>query len=388
MNTKQKRKVCVITGTRAEYGLLKSVMHAIQKSENLTLQLLVSGMHLSSDFGFTEKYISDDGFLINARVPMLADNDSLMSMADSIGKGICGMARAFKKLKPDIVLVLGDRVEALSGALAAAYSGIYVAHIHGGDSAEAGLDENARHAITKIAHIHFPATPKSAERIERMGEDALRIFMVGAPGLDEVVSKKFKNKEGIAELYHLDLSNPSMLVVQHPVSTESKHAARQMEETLKAIVQLRLQTIVVFPNADAGGRSMISLIKRYARSQSFIKIYPSVPRTDYLGLLNTVDVLVGNSSSGIIESAVFYLPVVDIGTRQRGREHSANVLHVGYRCDEITEAIQKALTDSIFLNRVKKSKNVYGSGGVGEKIAHVLSSITLDYTLLQKKITY
>lgn len=384
----KKRKICVVTGTRAEYGLLRPILHEIKKNKNLKLQLLVTGMHLSSDFGKTMKYILNDGFAIAAKVPMTSKGDSAYDMARSIGTGIMGMSKTFNKLKSDVALVLGDRAEALAASVAATYSGIHLAHIHGGDSAEAGLDENTRHAITKLAHIHFPATKKSAERIIKMGEDKTRVFITGAPGLDDIEKKKFLSPKEISEMYGLDLTKPIILTVQHPVTTQVEDAPRQIKETLKAIINLRLQTIILYPNSDAGGRTMIKVIESYSSKYPQIKMYKSVPRNHYLGLLNVASVLVGNSSSGIIESPSFHIPVVDIGTRQKGRESSSNIISVGYNSDEIIKAINKSLKNNAFLKKVKAAKNPYSGKNTGFKITKILSNISLDSRLLKKKNTY
>lgn len=384
----RKRKICVVTGTRAEYGLLRPILYEIKNNKDLKLQLLVTGMHLSSSFGKTRDYILNDVFTINANIPMTPKGDSAYDMAGSIGTGILGMSKAFNKLQPDIVLVLGDRVEALSASIAAVYSGICVAHIHGGDSAEAGLDENARHAITKLAHIHFPATKKSAERIVKMGEDRSRVFITGAPGLDDIEKKKFLSPKEISAKYELDLSKPVILVVQHPVTTEVRDASKQIKETLEAVINLKLQTMILYPNSDAGGRTMIKLIESYSSKYPWVKTHKSIPRNNYLGLLNVASVLVGNSSSGIIESSSFYIPVVDIGTRQKGRESSSNIINVGYNKNEIIRAINKAIRDKSFLAKVKVAKNPYSAKNTGLKIVRILSTVNLDSRLLKKKITY
>ncbi len=384
----RKRKICVVTGTRAEYGLLRPILCEIKKSQGLKLQLLATGMHLLSDFGKTADYVLNDGFAIDSKVPMTLEGDSAYDMARSIGTGILGMSKAFNKLQPDVVLVLGDRVEALSASIAAVYSGICVAHIHGGDSAEAGLDENARHAITKLAHIHFPATKKSAERIIKMGEERSKIFITGVPGLDDIEKNQFLNPSEISAIYGLDLSKPVILVVQHPVTTEVRDASKQIKETLEAVISLRFQTIILYPNSDAGGRAIIKVIESYSSKYPWINTHKSVPRNHYLGLLNVASVLVGNSSSGIIESPSFHLPVVDIGTRQKGRESSSNIINVGYNNSEIVKAINKALKDNVFLRKIKVAKNPYSAKNTGFKIARILSTISLDPRLLKKKITY
>jgi len=387
MNKTTKRKICVVTGTRAEYGLLKPVMEAIMKSKGLTLQILAMGMHLFPKFGNTIDEIKKDGFPVCAKVKMTALEDTKKAMAQSIGKGIIEIADSLNKVKPDVVLVLGDRTEALAAAVAAAYMNIIVAHIHGGDSAKAGLDEYARHAITKLSHIHFPVTKKSAERIIKMGEDKCRVFNVGAPGLDSILNKKLPPKKKIARKYKLDLSQPIFLVVEHPVTTEVEEAAKQIKETLEAIKEFKFQTILIYPNTDAGGRKIVKVIKKYQK-YPFIQVYKNLPHEDYLVLMSMVSVMIGNSSSGIIEAPSFRLPVVNIGTRQAGRESAANIINVDYQKNQIKKAIQKALYDEKFKAKTRRCKSPYGEGRAGIKIASILSKIKIDRNLIQKKLTY
>lgn len=350
--------------------------------------LVVTGMHLSHEFGYTIGEIEKDGFKIDARVDMMATDDSVAAMAKSVGQGIIGMAQAWERLKPDAIVVLGDRVEPLAAVISGAYMNIPIAHIHGGDATRGGLDEYARHAITKLSNIHFPATEKSAERIIKMGEDKWRVHVVGSPALDTILHEPLIRPGIIAKKYCIDLDKPLILLVQHAVSTESDMAAEQIRETLEAIVEITESTIVIYPNSDAGGRRMIAVIDNYVKKYPFIRAFPSLPRREYLSLLKIAGVLVGNSSSGIIDAPSFGLPVVNIGTRQEGRERSCNVIDVDYRKEAIVKAVKKALTDSTFIEEVKKSKNPYGDGHAGIKIAKILSGIDKTPRLLQKKITY
>ncbi len=383
-----KRKICAITGSRSEYGLLRPVMRRITLSSKLSLQLIVTGMHMSKTFGNTISDIISDGFSIDEKVIMTSKRDDAFGMAESVGSGILGITRSLSRLNPDIVLVLGDRVEALAGTIAAAYGGIPVAHIHGGDVTKGGLDESARHAITKFSHIHFPAILTSAQRIEKLGEDSWRIFTVGAPGIDELADMQYLSKDELEKEYNINSNKSSLLLIQHPVTTEINEAAEQMKTTLKAVEKMGLQTIIVFPNADAGGREMIKIIKKYVNKNPLLHAYPSLPRRNYLSLLKYVSILIGNSSSGIIEAAYFRKPVIDIGIRQEGREQSTNILHTNHRIKEIEEAITTVLCDKKFIQQVQRSRNIYGNGTASKKIVDILSSITIDKKLLQKKITY
>jgi UDP-N-acetylglucosamine 2-epimerase (non-hydrolysing)/GDP/UDP-N,N'-diacetylbacillosamine 2-epimerase (hydrolysing) len=382
------KKIAVVTGTRAEYGILKSVLDAIRAKAGLELQLVVTGMHLSHEFGYTVDEIEKDGYKIAARVEMIPENDTPEAVSSSIGRGVTGMAQAWQRLKPDIIVVLGDRTEPLAATIAGAYMNIPIAHIHGGDSSLGGLDEYARHAITKMSHIHFPATQKSAERIIKMGEDPWRVHVVGSPALDAILHKPLIAPEAIAGKYNINLNKPLVLLIQHAVSTQPEQAGGQIKETLDAVVETGHQTIIIYPNSDAGGRSIITTIEAYTKKYHQLKAYPSLPRRDYLSLLKIAGVMVGNSSSGIIDAPSFGLPAVNIGLRQEGRERGDNVIDVEHRKEAIVKAINKALTDRKFIQKVKKGVNPYGDGRAGERIAGILSNVEKTPELLQKKITF
>ena len=380
------RKIAVITGTRAEYGIFKSVLREIEANLELNLSLIVIGMHLSAEFGYTVKEIEEDGFKIDAKIDVLHSEDTGAAMSKSIGRCMVRTANALEKIKPDVLLILGDRSEMLVGAVSATYMGIPIAHIHGGD-VSGNVDEPVRHAITKLAHIHFAATEESADRIIKMGEEPWRVHVVGAPGLDLILNEKMPEPREIARKYGLDLSKPILLVVQHSVITEADDAPNQIRETLEAIVELGYQTILIYPNADAGGRRMIEVIREYEK-YPFIKTFRSVIHKEYLSLMKLASVIVGNSSSGIIEAPSFRLPVVNIGTRQKGRQRAENVINIDYDKEEIKMAIQKALYDKKFKEKVKNCKNFYGDGKAGMRIANVLSEIKIDKKLLEKRMTY
>jgi len=379
-----KRKILYISGSRAEYGLMRSVLREIKKHPALELEIIVTGMHLMREFGLTVKDIEKDGYKFH-RVYAVYERDDKKSMADFIGKFISLLTEKITEIDPDIILLVGDRGEMLAGAIVGAYLTIPVAHIHGGEVTST-VDEIARHAITKLSHIHFVATPLSARRVIQMGENPSNVFIVGAPSIDNILSGEFTQPRDIAKNYDLDLSRPIIIVVQHPVTTEIEDAERQMRETMEAISDIGEQTIVIYPNADAGGRRMIKVIERY-RDKNFIRIYKSVPYMDFLGLMNVADVLVGNSSSGIIEAPSFGLPVVNIGKRQEGRERAENIIDVNHDRKEIKKAIEKALYDESFkrLIRSSRSKNPHGDGKAGVRIARILSEIDLSTNLLQKR---
>lgn len=381
------KKIAFVTGTRADYGLMRSTIEAINSHPTLELCLIVTGTHLSYQFGYTINDIRNDDFLIASEVDVLLSGDSKESMATSTGLAIIKLSESIEMIKPDIVLIEGDRWEAFSAAVSAAFLNIPIAHVSGGDITDGGcIDESIRHAITKFAHIHFPGTHQSAERILKMGEEAFRVYEVGDPGNDLVKFKPIK-PQILENRFNIKLNEPILLVVQHPVTSEAKHAAEQMHETMEAIVELGLQTIVIYPNADAGGKSMIETIKEYSTRLN-VKILKSLVRDEYLSLMAVSNVIVGNSSSGIVESSFFKIPVVNIGTRQQGRERSTNVIDVGYDRRGIISAVEKALFDEDFKNRVKTCSNPYESENTGIKIAEILSRIDINNKLLNKKLSY
>ncbi|MFC6752616.1 UDP-N-acetylglucosamine 2-epimerase [Halorubrum tibetense] len=384
----QKRSILVLTGTRAEYGLLKSSMEAIQNHKGLSLSVVATGMHLSPKHGMTVDDIRADGFTVDREILMQVDGDSGTAMAKSLGVGVMGLVDGFNDLDPDIVLLLGDRDEALAGALAAAHSNIPIAHIHGGDSMYgAVIDDSIRHAITKFAHIHFPASELSAERIRKLGEEEWRIITAGAPGLDDILAGEYMDPEVVLDKYNLDPGKPSILVVQHPVTTQPDQAGDQMAETLDAVKSFDVQVILIYPNSDAGGDAIISEIESRDDTTS-IRTFRSLPRREYLGIMDAVDVMVGNSSSGIIEAPSFSLPVVDVGPRQEGRERAENTLSVAHNSSEIRDAIRMSFDDPEFQQRVEHCESPYDYGGAGRLIADHLSQVDLNEDLLRKRLTY
>jgi UDP-N-acetylglucosamine 2-epimerase (non-hydrolysing)/GDP/UDP-N,N'-diacetylbacillosamine 2-epimerase (hydrolysing) len=382
------RKIVVVTGTRAEYGLLKSSMEEIRDHDELSLSVVAAGMHLSPQYGQTVTEIRDDGFTVDREVAMLLDTDTGKGMAKSLGIGIESLSETFDSLSPDFVLVLGDRDEALAAGVTAAHMNIPVAHIHGGDAMEgAVIDDSIRHALTKFAHIHFPASEKSAERIRRLGEEPWRITTVGAPGLDDVLAGDYDDPEEVLIKYQLDSTVPLILIVQHPLTTEPLQAGDQMTTTLDALSDFSGQVVLIYPNADSGGKSMIEAIESHKMGGN-VRTFQSLPRREYLGLMSVADVIVGNSSSGIIEAPSFGLPTVDIGPRQAGREHTGNALSVSHNETEIKNAINRALTDEDFQKEASRCENPYDSGGAASLIVQQLVDTNINKSLLQKQITY
>jgi len=377
------RRVAVVTGTRAEYGLLKPVMEDIRKA-GLDLLLVVTGMHLQREFGETKREIEADGFEIHARVPIASNRDEPSAMVHAIARAIGGLVTVFDETDPDIVLVLGDRAEPFSAAIAAAGSNRAVAHIHGGEITRGGLDESMRHAITKLAHLHFVATEQSRQRIVRMGERPDRVFAVGAPGLDAIRRSPRLSMTELEEQIGASLKRPVLVLVQHPVTTRDAEAAAEIRETLEALSDSGHMTICIYPNSDAGGRRMIEVIESY-RGQPWLHIVPSLPHAAYISLLAQADALVGNTSSGIIEAPYLHVPFINIGDRQAGRERAENVIDTPPRRDEIGRALERALEDREFRTRVERAESPYGDGQASERIVAVLRAIAIGPELIQKQ---
>lgn len=370
------RKVLYVTGTRADYGLMHETLNSLNEDANIQLDVVATGMHLMDEFGYSVDEIKKDNFSLHI-INQTFKKDDESSMSEFIGRLIVDLTGLMSELKPDIVLLLGDRGEMLAGAIVASYLQIPIAHIHGGDVSST-VDDSTRHAITKLANIHFPATEKSASRIRQMGENPDNIFVVGAPGLDSII----KCKDNIDEAFLKDKYNITkdfVIVLQHPVSLEVEKASNQIQETLDAILSTDYQVILIYPNADAGGRAMIEKINEYD-----VDAYKNIPHDDFIGLLSLASVLIGNSSSGIIESSSFKLPVINIGTRQQGREKAENVIDVDYNCDEILSAL-KFIESEDYQKQLKSCVNPYGDGKACEMICKILKEIELNDKLLNKQ---
>jgi UDP-hydrolysing UDP-N-acetyl-D-glucosamine 2-epimerase len=322
----------------------------------------------------------------NLKSQVSYQDDSGKDAAISIGKCILGIADALWRIQPDIILVLGDRGEMLAGAIAATYMNIPIAHLHGGE-VSGSIDDGIRHAITKLSHIHFPATKESAQRIIKMGEDKKQIFVVGAPGLDTILklNKSLLPTKDIRRQF--ELKKDFLLLIQHPVVTEINDVERQIRATMEAVVSIGMQAIVLYPNTDPGSQIIIEVINEF-KNPPMIQVIKSLPHKTYLSLMKYARVLVGNSSSGIIEAASFHLPVVNIGTRQQGRQRATNVIDVDYKKEEIVDVIKFAISDEEFKAKVKWCQNPYGDGTASQRIVEILSNIKFDNHLLQKRIRY
>ena len=381
----KKRKIAVTTGTRAEYGILRLVLDEIKISKKLELLLIVTGSHFSKKHGMTVNEIKADGHKIAAKVDMLPKINSEFESTKILGNAIVSFSKIFRRLNPDMNLILGDRDEMLASAIAAYHMNIPNAHIHGGDKS-GGLDEYTRHAITKISNIHFAATKKSTNRILRMGENPDFVFHTGSPSIDEVLKNKITQKSELERKYKFQITGNEIILLQHPVTTELDKTRIQINETLKAIIRLKKMTIVIGPNLDSGSDIIMKTIIKFSKKYDFIKFYKTFPRSDYLGLIKNCGVLVGNSSSGIIEASLFKKPVVNIGIRQRSRERGHNVIDVEHFNQK---SIYYAIKKSLGLKREKlRDISIYGERNVSKKIVKQLEIIKLNSKLIQKQITY
>lgn len=385
----KKRKIAVVTGTRAEYGILKPLLEKIKNLKNLELKLIVTGMHFLKNYGLTIREIKKDGFKIDKGVKIYTgDEGSLTYHGKALGEGIKKFTKTFLQIKPDILVVFGDRLEPLAATLAATILRIPIAHIHGGDKTDSGhIDESIRHSITRFAHIHFPPTKQCKKRLIKMGEESWRIHAVGALNLDGILSGPEIKKEVLFKKFDLDLNQKLILCIFNPVHLEAEKMGRQMGEIIKALKELKIQTVIIYPNNDAGSQDIISAMEK-SKNLSFIRVFPSLPHSEYISLLKNTDVLIGNSSSGIIEAPSIKLPVVNIGSRNIGRESARNVIFVRVDKNKIKKAIKRSFYDKRFRKIVQRCKNPYGDGKAGIRIVKILSKIKIDKRLLQKKITY
>ena len=380
-----KRRILVTLESRATYGYAKNVMLAMQNYQELELVTLVTGMHLVPELGNSIDLIRNDGFPVTTTVPLHGADASRGAWSRALGRGIDGFAKAFEELKPDIILLSGDRIETFGCCIAAAYMGIPIAHIQAGDKS-GHIDDSARHAIGKFTHIHLASCDDSANRLRKMGEQEFRINNVGAPQLDNIANMDFSADSVEVNGETLDLSKPYILVVQHPIMAEVDDAGEQIKATLEACSRFEIPVYIIYPNSDLGYKQTIKGIEEN-KSVDF-KILQNVEREAYLKLLANCAVLVGNSSSGILEAPSFRIPVVNIGNRQRGRPQADNLINCGYSVGEITSTIDKALNDDGFRSRAAKSVNPYGDGRSSPRICEILRDISLDQKLIDKECTF
>ncbi len=377
------RKILYISGTRADYGPARKLLLGLNSDPSIDLQILVTGMHLDPIHGETWKEIEADGFKIASKVEGRVEGDSLSVMGSSVGNYLAGMSKALSHLTPDIVLVLGDRGEALAGAMAAAFQNIVVAHLCGG-SLSGSIDDSIRHAITKFAHIHLPAFPNHKKRILQLGEKEENVHAVGLPGADLSGDVSYKSSE-IYEKFSIKEGSPYILVVQHPVTSSSDEVEAQITETLEACAESGYPILLANPNDDAGGRKILSLMKKYAESYENIQILPPLSSRElFASTMAHAAVMIGNSSSGVVESLSIDLPVINVGDRQRGRESMGYMINVDYDRNEIKEAIKKALFDDKFKTELKSFAEKNYKKNTALEVKQILKSLDLEKAIRPK----
>lgn len=380
-----KLKICVCTGARSEYGLLLPLLKAMKADKSVNLQLLVTGMHLSPEFGMTVREIEKDGFHINGKIEALLSSDTDSGVAKSTGIAMMGFADAFKGSAPDAVVLLGDRFETFAIASAAYLMKIPVMHIHGGETTEGATDEGLRHAITKMSYLHFTSTEKYRQRVIQLGEDPGRVFNVGAIGLDNIRDLRLMDRKALEKEIGFSLKNRTALVTFHPVTLEQATASAQCIELMAALdAEKDFQVIFTYPNADADGRVIIEQINAFVEQHpSRARAFPSLGVMRYLSCLKHASVVIGNSSSAIIEAPSFRIPVVNIGDRQKGRVQADNVINAAPLRAEIAKAMKKAFSPA-FLERCAKLENPYGDGRTASRIMKVLKSKLKNIELKKK----
>ncbi|MDI7182286.1 UDP-N-acetylglucosamine 2-epimerase [Leptospira santarosai] len=380
-----KKKICVITGTRADYGLLRWLILEISKSSKLDLQIIATGMHLSPEFGLTYKEIENDGFLIQKKIEILLSSDSAVGVSKSIGLGLIGFSEAFADLNPDIILILGDRFEIFSAAVAALISRIPIAHLHGGEVTEGAFDEGIRHSITKMSHFHFVATSEYRNRVIQLGEDPSNVFLVGGMGIDGIRKSNLLKKEELEFSLNIKFKRNNLLITFHPVTLEETTAKAQMTELLLSLETLSQETGLIFtmPNADTDSRIIFELIKKFTSSRSNAWHFTSLGQTLYLSCLQFVDAVVGNSSSGIIEAPSFKIGTINIGDRQKGRLKAKSIIDCEPNKEGIMNALKK-LYSSDFQKNLSTTINPYGEGGASDKIVKILEGLEAQEVLKKK----
>jgi UDP-hydrolysing UDP-N-acetyl-D-glucosamine 2-epimerase len=378
-----KRKIAVITSSRADYGHLYWPLRDLSENPNVDLKLIALGSHLSPEFGNTVQELENDGFAIDSRIECLLSSDSDVGMAKTIGVATLGLADLLGQMRPDVLLLIADRYEMLAPASVALALRIPIAHIEGGEVSEGAIDDAVRNALTKLSHIHFTSTLAARNRVIAMGEEEWRVHRAGAPSLDHLRRRTLLTREKVEERLALDLQRPTVLVVNHPM-TIARDTLQEADALFAALENLTDQILFCYPNADAGSRALIDRTKSFIARRGHGKIYTNLDSVTYLSLLRQVDVLVGNSSSGIMESASFALPTVNVGLRQQGRERARNVLDADADGRAILDAVKMA-RNAQFRESLRGMANPYGEGVASEKIVRVLTTVPLSQELLMKR---
>jgi GDP/UDP-N,N'-diacetylbacillosamine 2-epimerase (hydrolysing) len=372
------RKICIITGTRAEYGLLRWVMQGIKDEPELSLQIIVTGMHLSPEFGLTYREIEKDGFQIDRKVEMLTSSDTPVGIAKSMGLGLIGFADALDELQPDLIVVLGDRFEIFSAVSAALIARVPVAHLHGGERTEGAFDEALRHSITKMSHLHFVAAEEYRKRVIQLGEQPKRVFLVGGLGIDNIKRLKLLDRAELEESLDFKFGQKSLLITFHSATLEASTAQEQMTELLASLSMLNdTQLVFTLPNSDSDGRALIKMVEQFVEAHPNARAYTSLGQLRYISCIAQVDGVVGNSSSGLMEVPSFKKGTVNIGDRQLGRLQATSVIN----CEPTRASIQSALQRLYsvdFQETLSRVVNPYGQGGASAKVVDCLKRCTLN----------
>ena len=383
------KRIGIMTGTRAEYGLLKPLMQEINKDNDLELYLIVSGMHLSPEFGMTYQEIEEDGFEINAKVEMLLSSDSPAGISKSIGLGVIGFADEFQRADLDMLILLGDRYEALSAAISAMVMRIPIAHLHGGELTEGAIDEGIRHSITKMSYLHFTSTEQYRNRVIQLGENPERVFYVGALGVENIKKINLMTKEELERSIHFEIDENTVIVTYHPVTLENNTVEEQFLNLLEVLDRNpKIRMIFTKANADTNGRIVNELIDKYAAQNSERACaFMSLGQKRYLSALKYCRIVIGNSSSGIIEAPSFGKPIINIGDRQKGRICADSVINCGYTQQEIQQAMETALTEE-FENKASNCRNPYEKENTAANIISVIKDYLLNDKIKLKKGFY
>jgi GDP/UDP-N,N'-diacetylbacillosamine 2-epimerase (hydrolysing) len=372
------KKICVITGSRAEYGLLRWVLEGIRQSPRLELQLIATGMHLSPEFGMTVETIEADGFTIDRKVEMLMSSDTAVGVTKSMGLGMIGFADALAELKPDMMLVLGDRYEIFAAAASAMIARIPVAHLHGGETTEGAFDEAIRHSITKMSHLHFVAADEYRRRVIQLGEQPQHVFKVGGLGIDNILRLKLLSRDELESALAFKLAKRNLLVTFHPVTLEQNTSSQQMDELLAALAELKdIGLIFTMPNSDTEGRVLFRQIEAFCAQHSQARAYISLGQLRYLSCIQYVDGVVGNSSSGLAEVPSFKKGTINIGDRQQGRSRAASVIDCNPDRTSISKAFERLYSPE-FQKLLTTVENPYGKGGASERVIKILEDTSIN----------
>jgi UDP-N-acetylglucosamine 2-epimerase (non-hydrolysing) len=382
--TNRSRKICFVTGSRADFGLLVWPMRTIQQTPGLKLQLVATGMHLSPEFGYTISHIRDEGFIVDETVESLLSSDSGVGVAKSVGLGVIGFADTFARLAPDLVVVLGDRFETFAAAQAAMFMRLPMAHLYGGDVTEGAVDESTRHAISKMSHLHFTSNRDSTRRLMQLGEYPARIHTIGSTGIDAIKRLKLMDRGTVGREVGMALGPRNMLVTFHPLTIEAGHSVNALDELFAALSTLdpEFRLFFTLSNADAEGRALNGRIEAFVASRANAVAAASLGQLRYISLMNQVDVIVGNSSSGVLEAPSLNVPAVDIGDRQKGRERAESVFNSPAERSTIVAAISKALARGR-----QPTVSPYGDGESSQRFAETIAAIPDFQQLLKKRFS-